>query len=71
LTIESKFTSHLILRDAAQGRGSSQDEAVSSRAGPPRAIAHIGCLFSDLVGPSRLSFFDASPDSHLHRRVFP
>jgi drug/metabolite transporter (DMT)-like permease len=30
---------------------------------PPRAIAHIGFLFSDLVGSGRLSFFNGSPDS--------
>jgi hypothetical protein len=30
---------------------------------PPRAIAHIGCLFSDLVVAGQLSFFGRSPDS--------
>jgi len=31
----------------------------------PRPIAHIGCLFSGLVLPRRLSFFGTSPDSKL------
>jgi drug/metabolite transporter (DMT)-like permease len=38
----------------------------SHRAGcgePSRAIAHIGCLFSDLVDLGRLSFLICSPDS--------
>jgi len=30
---------------------------------PPRAIAHIGCLFSDLVVTGQLSFLECSPDS--------
>jgi hypothetical protein len=28
---------------------------------PPRAIAHIGCLFSDLVASRQLSFLGAHP----------
>jgi hypothetical protein len=31
----------------------------------PRAIAHIGFLFSDLVDASQLSFFGRSPDSTI------
>jgi hypothetical protein len=30
---------------------------------PSRAIAHIGCLFSDLVDDEQLSLFGRSPDS--------
>ena len=36
---------------------------IDSRGQPPRAIAHIGCLFSDLVVTAQLSFLAASPDS--------
>jgi hypothetical protein len=32
----------------------------------PRAIAHIGCLFSVLVDQSALSFFRNSPDSIIY-----
>jgi hypothetical protein len=32
----------------------------------PRAIAHIGCLFSVLVDQSALSFFKTSPDSIIY-----
>src|SRR6195256_771338 len=35
----------------------------ASCGGPPRALAHIGVLFSDLVVPSQLAFLRASPDS--------
>jgi len=31
--------------------------------GPPHPIMHIGCLFSDLVNDTQLSFFGYSPDS--------
>jgi hypothetical protein len=33
------------------------------RGRPPHAIMHIGCLFSDLVNDTQLSFFGYSPDS--------
>jgi hypothetical protein len=36
---------------------------MSGRGAPPRTIAHIGFLFSDLVAAGQLSFFSASPDS--------
>jgi hypothetical protein len=36
---------------------------MGSAAHRQRAIAHIGCLFSDLVCDSQLSFFGCSPDS--------
>src|ERR1700727_2428832 len=36
---------------------------MSGRDAPPRAIAHIGFLFSDLVVTGQLSFFGGSPDS--------
>jgi hypothetical protein len=32
----------------------------------PRAIAHIGCLFSVLVDHTALSFFGTSPDSIIY-----
>jgi hypothetical protein len=39
---------------------------------PSRPIAHIGCLFSGLVGKDRLSFFSGSPDStDFIARVLP
>jgi hypothetical protein len=39
---------------------------------PPRTIAHIGFLFSDLVRQRRLSFSQRSPDSMISRaRVLP
>jgi hypothetical protein len=37
----------------------------NSRGVPPRAIAHIGCLISDLVVAGQISFFDRSPDSNI------
>src|SRR5450432_1650242 len=40
-----------------------QDEAKDRCGEPPRAITHIGCLFSDLVVAGQLSFLEASPDS--------
>jgi drug/metabolite transporter (DMT)-like permease len=33
------------------------------RGTPPHAMMHIGCLFSDLVNDTQLSFFGYSPDS--------
>src|SRR6202051_259157 len=33
---------------------------------PPRAIAHIGFLFSDFVVTGQLAFFKPSPDSKIH-----
>jgi hypothetical protein len=58
----------LILR-GAQERAPQDDGRMgghSNRAGcgePPRAIAHIGVLFSDLVDRGQLSFLTHSPDS--------
>jgi hypothetical protein len=46
-------------------------QMMSSRGKPPRAIAHIGCLFSDLVVTGQLSLFAASPDSIISARVQP
>jgi hypothetical protein len=50
-----------ILRDAR--KRAPQDEARYHRGKPPRPIAHIGFLFSDLVVAGQLSLFGASPDS--------
>jgi hypothetical protein len=36
---------------------------IDRRGRPPRAITHIGCLFSDLVVAGQLSFLEPSPDS--------
>jgi hypothetical protein len=36
----------------------------------PRAIAHIGFLFSDLVDDRQLSFFSRSPDSIISAPEF-
>jgi hypothetical protein len=36
---------------------------------PPRAITHIGCLFSVLVDHAALSFFKISPDSIIYIRA--
>jgi drug/metabolite transporter (DMT)-like permease len=40
---------------------------MSGRSEPPRTIAHIGFLFSDLVVTGQLSFFSRSPDSIILR----
>jgi hypothetical protein len=35
----------------------------------PRAITHIGCLFSVLVDRAALSLFGSSPDSIIYSRA--
>jgi hypothetical protein len=49
--------------------GHDGKQFVTRRDAATRAIAHIGCLFSDLVDAGQLSFFDGSPDSILLCRV--
>jgi hypothetical protein len=54
----------------SQAAPDSQDELHCGA--PPRPTAHIGCLFSGLVGERRLSFFSRSPDStDFIARVLP
>jgi drug/metabolite transporter (DMT)-like permease len=49
-------------------RFAPRNDGLRGRGGAPRTIAHIGCLFSDLVVAGQLSFFGRSPDSIVFLR---